>query len=101
MEQILKPYFSKTPCQLSVNLEMLKYFVKCKTIQQASRCLYGVNGIRSDEAADGRLRRVLGDGLAAEGGEDRHGYQTQGGRRTCRLSVDEVSLISLCILFVD
>jgi len=38
---------------------------------------------RSDEEADGRLRRVLGDGLAAECGEDRHGYQTQGGRRMC------------------
>jgi len=39
-------------------------------------------GTRSDEEADGRLRSVLGDDLAAEGGEDRHGYQTQGGRRT-------------------
>ena len=39
---------------------------------------------RPNEEADGRLRRVLGDGLAAEGGEDRHGYQTQGGRRTYR-----------------
>jgi len=41
-------------------------------------------GTRSNEEADGRLRRVLGDGLAAEGGEDRHGYQSQGERRMFR-----------------
>jgi len=41
-----------------------------------SSCLQIFIVTRSDEEADGRLRRVLGDGLAAEGGEDRHGYQT-------------------------
>ena len=82
--RICNPYISTTPCQLFYSF-LVKEFCKIqknsKFIKVALHVFYVVNGTRSYEEADGRLRRVLGDGLAAEGGEDRHGYQPQGGRR--------------------
>jgi len=58
---------------------------------------YDSNGPRSNEKADGRFRRVLGDGLAAEGGEDCHGYQTQGERRTCSRSISAIVFVLVLI----
>jgi len=56
---------------------------------------------RPNEEADGRLRCVLGDGLAAEGGEDRHGYQPQGGRRTCLNRSFDICFIENVVIHFD
>jgi len=86
IKQICKPYIERDGGGGLSDIRLLGkviIFLSCKTIRYPTICVYDSNGPRSNEKADGRFRRVLGDGLAAEGEEDCHGYQTQGERRTC------------------